>query len=180
MPLELPRSVALAMSSLGPKEWGTYKRVNGEASRCRLVMIYRSNFLKRFCNMDYLFLSSLSGSTIQSIVASYDVACQWYKNFWTHIRELPRHLQLPLGPSAITFKVPKFHLASHEDKCQPAFSFNFTKWVGVVNGEGVERLWSWLKGAGPSTTEMGPGNRRGTLDDLCGFSNWRKIVTMGM
>lgn len=130
--------------------------------------------------MDYLFASSLLGSKIRSIIASYDVACQWYKNFWTRILALPDRLQLPVDPSALTFKVPKFHLASHEQKCQPAFSFNFAKWVGVVNGEGVERLWAWLKGSGPSTTEMGPGNRRGTLDDLCGFSNWRKIVTIGI
>jgi hypothetical protein len=96
--------------------------------------------------MDYLFLSSLTGTKICSVVTSYGIACQWYKNFWTQIRELPRRLQLPLGPSALTFKVPKFHLASHKESCQPPFSFNFTKWIGVVNGEGVEQLWAWSEG----------------------------------
>lgn len=129
--------------------------------------------------MDYLFLSSLVGTKLKSIVASYDVSCQWFKNFWKRMKDIPASLHLPLPPSSLLFKVPMFHLASHQDKCQPPFSFHFTKWIGRVNGEGVERLWAWLKGAGPSTVEMGPGNRRDTLDDFCGFSNWRKWVDLG-
>lgn len=130
--------------------------------------------------MDYLFASCLAGTQVHSVVASYDVACQWYKNFWSRMRELPSRLQLKLRPSELLFKVPKFHLEAHEAKCQPPFSFHYTKWIGNVNGEGVERLWAFLKGAGPSTVEMGPGNRRGTMDDLCGFTNWRKTVGLGM
>ncbi|KAJ7173842.1 hypothetical protein C8R46DRAFT_1161559 [Mycena filopes] len=36
---------------------------------------------ERYSNMDYLFFSSVMGITLLSIVASYDIACQWFRNF---------------------------------------------------------------------------------------------------
>jgi hypothetical protein len=36
-----------------------------------------------------------------------------------------------------------------------------------------------MKGIAASTKEMGPGGRSDTLDDFCGFSNYRKLVGIG-
>ncbi|KDQ23967.1 hypothetical protein PLEOSDRAFT_1048198, partial [Pleurotus ostreatus PC15] len=55
---------------------------------------------------------------------------------------------------------------------------NYTKWVGRTDGEGVERMWSWLNKVAHSASMMGPGGRQDTLDDFCNFWNWRKTVNL--
>ncbi|KIM81446.1 hypothetical protein PILCRDRAFT_53455, partial [Piloderma croceum F 1598] len=134
---------------------------------------------ERFCNMDYIFTSSVADVGLRLITISYDVCCQWFIHFWTRMRKLPSHLQINLPVASVQAKVPKFHLQSHQEQCHGPFSFAFTKGVGHVDGEGVERNWDYLNGQGPSTKEMVPGNRWESLDDCCGHSNWRKTVGLG-
>ncbi|KAJ7040094.1 hypothetical protein C8F04DRAFT_1208826 [Mycena alexandri] len=133
---------------------------------------------ERYANMDYLFFSSLIGITILTVVASYDIACQWSRKFWSRAEAMPKRLKLPAGLD-ILFKVPKFHLPPHVKECHGPYSFNYTKGVGRTDGEGVERNWSWLNWAARSISVMGPGAREDTIDDLCGFSNWKKTVDFG-
>ncbi|KAK7048776.1 CxC2 domain-containing protein [Favolaschia claudopus] len=133
---------------------------------------------EKYSNMDFLWFSSLLGITLLTIVASYDIACQWCRNFWKRAKEMPDDLQLPDWVQVI-FKVPKFHLPPHVKKCHGPFSFNFTKGVGRTDGEGVERNWSWLNLAARSISVMGPGAREDTIDDLCAFFNWKKTVDLG-
>ncbi|KAF7377213.1 CxC2 domain-containing protein [Mycena sanguinolenta] len=129
-------------------------------------------------NMDYLFLSSLMGIVLLTVIASYDIACQWSRNFWKRAEKVPEKLKLP-DWLEIIFKVPKFHLPPHVKKCHAPYSFNYTKGVGRTDGEGVERNWSWLNSAARSVSVMGPGAREDTIDDLCGFSNWKKTIDLG-
>ncbi|KAJ7170315.1 hypothetical protein C8R43DRAFT_1120743 [Mycena crocata] len=133
---------------------------------------------ERYSNMDYLFFSSLIGMTLKTVVSSYDIACQWGRNFATRAKAMPKRMQLPEGVKVL-FKVPKFHLPPHVKKCHGPYSFNYTKGVGRTDGEGVERNWSWLNWAARFISVMGPGSREDTIDDLCGFSNWKKTVDLG-
>ncbi|KAJ7225301.1 hypothetical protein GGX14DRAFT_556103 [Mycena pura] len=133
---------------------------------------------ERYANMDYLWLSCLMGVALLSIIASYDIACQWCRNFWERMKNLPAAMQLPAGIK-VQFKVPKFHLPAHIKKCHAPFAFNFTKYVGRTDGEGVERNWSWLNMIARSVSVMGPGSREDTIDDFCGYANWRKTVGSG-
>ncbi|KAJ7191702.1 hypothetical protein GGX14DRAFT_537830 [Mycena pura] len=133
---------------------------------------------ERYPNMDYLFFSCLIGTLILSIVASYDIACQWCRNFWTRMQAMPAAMRLPAGVK-IQFKVPKFHLPPHVKKCHAPFSFNYTKWTGRTDGEGVERNWAWLNMIARSISVMGPGAREDTIDDFCGYANWKKTVNLG-
>ncbi|KAJ7486367.1 hypothetical protein B0H11DRAFT_1721743 [Mycena galericulata] len=71
---------------------------------------------ERYSNMDYIFFSSLIGITLLTVVASYDIACQWGRNFWQRAKTMPTNLQLPAWLE-ILFKVPKFHLPPHVKKC---------------------------------------------------------------
>ena len=128
--------------------------------------------------MDYIFLSSVARTSIRSIIISYDIACQWGRNFFSRMAKTPQHLQIP-DSVKIQFKVPKFHLPAHVSKCYVPFSFNFTKWVGRTDGEGVERRWSWLNGIARCVSMMGAGSRSDTLDNFCNFHNWRKTVGLG-
>lgn len=76
-------------------------------------------------------------------------------------------------------KIPKFHFDAHQKKDHARYSFNYTKGAGRINGEGIERLWGWLKRGVGQTVEMGPGARHDVLDDFFGWSNFRKMVDIG-
>ncbi|KAG6806094.1 hypothetical protein H0H92_012730 [Tricholoma furcatifolium] len=91
---------------------------------------------------------------------------------------MPSRFQF-IKPPQIRFKVPKFHLPPHKVECHGPFALNYTSGVGRTDGEGVERNWSWLNGAAPSTSQMGPGARHDTLDDFMGYWNFRKTVDLG-
>lgn len=129
--------------------------------------------------MDYIFTSSISQVGLRLIAISYDVGCQWFTHFWRRAEHLPTHLGLGLTSMLIRALIPKFHLQSHIEACQSVFSFNFFKGAGRADGEGVERNWDELNGQGPSTSEMLPGARWDTLDDCCGWVNWRKTMGLG-
>ncbi|KAI0060628.1 hypothetical protein BV25DRAFT_1806815 [Artomyces pyxidatus] len=133
---------------------------------------------ERYCNMDYIFFSAFSHSRNKSGVVSYDIACQWSKNLWKRVDELPSHLQVP-SSTEFTFAVPKFHLPAHGTLCQGPYSFNFLNGVGRTDGEGVERNWANMNGAASSTKQMGPGARQDAIDNHCGHANWRKTVGFG-
>jgi hypothetical protein len=125
-------------------------------------------------------MSSIIGISILSLLLSYDIACQWIKNFWKRVPELPEHLQTRISPSNFSVKIPKFHFDAHGKKRHAQYSFAYSRGVGRTDGEGIERLWAIIKGGAAQTIEMGPGARRDTLDDFCGYSNWRKVVNYGI
>lgn len=122
---------------------------------------------------------ALPCKTLLSIVASYDIACQWFRNFWERMKAMPAEMRLP-ARLKMQFKVPRFHLPPHVKKCHAPFSFNYTKWVSHTDREGVERNWSWLNMITRLVSVMGPGSREDTIDDFCGYANWRKTVGLGV
>ncbi|KAI0058288.1 hypothetical protein BV25DRAFT_1810998, partial [Artomyces pyxidatus] len=134
---------------------------------------------ERYCNMDYIFWSSLRGMQNTALLVSYDIACQWSKNVWERMEEAPPELQIRLDHVAVDFAIPKFHLPAHGGPCQVPYSFNYKTGVGMTDGESPERNWASLNGAANSTKEMGPGARHDTLDDHCGHANWRRVVKTG-
>lgn len=134
--------------------------------------------LRRFCSMDFAFLSTIMGISILMIVASYDIACQWSKNLKTRVAEFPSSLQFTLPPT-LTYVIPKFHIYAHGKSCQTRWSLNYLRWMGRTDGEGVEREWSHINPVALSTRLMGPGHRHDILDDHWGAWNWRKVVGLG-
>lgn len=134
----------------------------------------------RYVNMDFFFYSGLKNTSIKSIVASYDIACQWHRNFYTRM-EAAFPSSWPINSSAvdIRFLVPKFHLPAHMEKCHQDFSFNYAPHVGRTDGEAPERGWANINGLAYSTREMGPGSRQDTVEDHFGDWNWKKIIAMG-
>ncbi|KAK0498005.1 hypothetical protein EDD18DRAFT_1308992 [Armillaria luteobubalina] len=135
---------------------------------------------ERYLNMDYFVLSTLSDNTPPELVISYDIACQWHKNFFAQISQYPQSLRLVQSERDILYLVPKFHLPAHVLKCHDNFSFNFSAGVGRTDGEAPERGWAATNALAASTKEMGPGARRDTLDDHFGDHNWRKIIILGI
>lgn len=110
------------------------------------------------------------------VVISYDIVCQWSRNFWKRIHAYGSTVDYS---KATTFLIPKFHLPAHQSSCQEGYSFNYTKGVGRTDGEAPERAWALTNIFGPSTKEMGPGSRYDFLNDVFGDHNWRKVARLG-
>lgn len=103
--------------------------------------------------MDFiLFYSGLKDTAIKYFMVSYDMACQWYKNFNSQMAEaFPLSSHINTHDIDICFLVPKFHLPAHIERCQQSFSFNYAKFVGRSDGGAPERRWSILNGLAYST-----------------------------
>ncbi|KIK33966.1 hypothetical protein CY34DRAFT_98770, partial [Suillus luteus UH-Slu-Lm8-n1] len=134
---------------------------------------------EKYVNMDYLVFSVLVSFGLAVFNLSYDIACQWHKKIWSRNSMMPQRLQFNRENKTVRFFVPKFHLKAHIQSCQTAFSFNFSKGVGRTDGEAPERGWADINRVATSTREMGPGNRRDTLDDHFGDWNWKKTTMLG-
>ncbi|KAK7020596.1 hypothetical protein VNI00_017725 [Paramarasmius palmivorus] len=133
---------------------------------------------ERYCNMDAIFLMSVMRLTCLILFISYDIACQWYKNFFTRMHAMPLELHLPHSTS-VHFRVPKFHLPAHVQSCHAPFSFNFTEGVGKTDGEGPERKWSTFNNAAASLSMMSHGGRMDTMADQANGHNYDKVIRTG-
>ena len=134
----------------------------------------------RYCNVDYVFASSLRGFSDRRILVSYDIACQWRRNLLTRASTLPRELQDPIiNALNMDFVIPKFHITAHGKSCQSQYSLNFRRYMARTDGENIERGWAWMNPAALSMREMGPGARRDALDDNWSYWNFRTLTNLG-
>jgi len=130
--------------------------------------------------MDYIAASILKHhDKEQHTIISYDIACQWSKNFLVRLEALPEQIRPSFRKWFLEFVVPKLHIRGHTLDCQGEFSLNYLVGSGMTDGEGVERPWANLGGIASSTREMGPGARHETLDDHFSFWNWQKLIGCG-
>jgi len=115
---------------------------------------------------------------ICEVILSYDIACQYMRNFQTRFQQIPAILLLPLHLTII-FLIPKFHLPVHKETCRYSYSFNYAKKVGRTDGEAIERFWGSHNHLSGSTMRMTPGSRMDTLNLHFNDWNWRKTCKMG-
>ncbi|EEB92700.1 hypothetical protein MPER_08753, partial [Moniliophthora perniciosa FA553] len=132
---------------------------------------------ERYVNMDSILLQSIAGSLLLLFVISYDIACQWSINLDRRMLQMPLHWRIPTD-RRLKFKVPKFHLPAHIDKCYAKYAFEYTEGVGNTDGEAIERNWSEMNQCARSLSMMTAGARWDTTDDLCNFWNYRKMVKL--
>lgn len=136
----------------------------------------------RYCNMDFALMSTLILSLIAGItrvLVSYDIACQWWKNFFERLNGYDAFPPLPLSQLKYwKVAVPKFHLPGHGNECQLRYNLAYTKWAGRMDGERIEAGWAQTVPMATWTRESGPYARRAILDDHWNASNWRKLLGM--
>ncbi|KAG6836139.1 hypothetical protein H0H93_011016 [Arthromyces matolae] len=84
-----------------------------------------------------------------------------------------------VSPSPPPIKFHLFHLPAHVEDCNLLYSFNLAKGAAQTDGEAPERGWANINPLSQSTKEMGPGNRRDTIDDFFNDWNWKKIIKFG-
>ncbi|KIJ15288.1 hypothetical protein PAXINDRAFT_11826 [Paxillus involutus ATCC 200175] len=103
---------------------------------------------ERYCNMDYIFFSSLLPVLFLSVVVSYDITCQWKINLFKRMEQLPELLWLPLAlaTSSFLFGIPKFHAPAHAAACATPHSLNLMPGVGRTDemGPGQDTIASTI------------------------------------
>ncbi|KAJ7041928.1 hypothetical protein C8F04DRAFT_946399 [Mycena alexandri] len=129
---------------------------------------------ERYANMDYILLSAVKGFDGQELTLSYDIACQWKKNFKERMEHLPKELHIDLDAIDVDSGLPVWHALAHEELCAVLNSLNYIMGVGKTDGEGIERLWAFLNGCSYQTKEMGLGNRADTVEDKLDSHNFLK------
>ncbi|KAK7028210.1 hypothetical protein VNI00_014900 [Paramarasmius palmivorus] len=135
---------------------------------------------EKYALTDYAISASQSLSDKSLFrVLSYNIACQYRKNFFNRLPNLPEAIRIDTDKKLWTFAVPKLHIRGHGLDCQQNFSLHLLRGVGQSDGEGSERHWGNEGPIATSTQEMGPGHRRDTIDDH--FLSWthRKRVGLG-
>ncbi|KAJ7676330.1 hypothetical protein B0H14DRAFT_3101986 [Mycena olivaceomarginata] len=108
-------------------------------------------FGERYCNVDFVIFSALLNTILFYLILSYDIACQYGKNFWSRMEALPQYMHLSIDQARVWFKVPNFHLPPHQPACHSAYSFHYMWGAGSTHGETVEQNWEFLNGAAASS-----------------------------
>ncbi|KAK6181329.1 hypothetical protein SNE40_009207 [Patella caerulea] len=91
------------------------------------------------------------------IIAMYDIACMLHK----HLKKNKRDDIL----AKVSFAVPVFHSFAHNMQCQLNYGQRFVEETGTTDGEGIERLWSYLRRFKSITKEMSYDNRSDLLTE---------------
>ncbi|KAJ7106101.1 hypothetical protein C8R43DRAFT_1140582 [Mycena crocata] len=135
---------------------------------------------ERFANIDYIFACILKHVDEKLCkLISYDIVCAWKVHLLRRLKEdLPPHKQMIILETIIRFVIPKMHIHSHTMIFQLLYSLNLLIGCAQVDGEGIERPWSWIAGAASSTIDMGPGSRHDIPDCLWSYWNWLKLLDL--
>ncbi|KIL55518.1 hypothetical protein M378DRAFT_188665 [Amanita muscaria Koide BX008] len=119
---------------------------------------------EKYCSMDYMVLSALAGVTVPRVLVSYDIGCQWLKNWQERTSKYEDDIQLS-DDVKLEIGIPSWHVNGHGTYCRNNYSFNYLPSVGQTCGEDIETSWLQTNSLAPSTREMGSGARKETLDD---------------
>ncbi|KAJ7694007.1 hypothetical protein B0H14DRAFT_2419338, partial [Mycena olivaceomarginata] len=132
---------------------------------------------ERYSNMTFILFSAILNVMLLYLILSYDIACQFSKNFWSRMKGLPAEMHIDVEKVSVWFKVPNFHILGHKWPCHSPFSFHWMWGAGMTDGEDVEQNWEFTNGAAGSTKMMGPGGRHAFLEGLFAFHNWMRTVS---
>ena len=81
-------------------------------------------FNHRFCNVDYVVLSSVKGVRLPRIVLTFDINCQYSKKFWERMKKFPLEMQID-EDTAVEFAIPSWHINAHGADCRADFGLSF-------------------------------------------------------
>jgi hypothetical protein len=160
-------------------DWGISRKESGVYSKTSGFQ-YGLNLPDRYCNVDFVFWCTMQDEEYLSVVISYDISCQWSRNFWKRMEALNPDWKFRFTDTGVRFLVPKFHLRAHQPECHTDYNFDYAPGCGETHGETIEEGWAQSNKAAAQTKEMGPGTRAQTLDDIFGFHNFRNILYLGV
>ncbi|KAF9496540.1 hypothetical protein BDN71DRAFT_1389239, partial [Pleurotus eryngii] len=130
---------------------------------------------ENYCNMDYLYFSSIKNHLPKSVVVLYDITCQWSTNLAWHSATYPLELVSCSNKLSVRYLVPKF---TSTPIVRNARSTILKTPLSVTNRESPEQGWAAINPIVSSTKEMGPGLHPDTLDDHFRDYNWHKVTML--
>uniref|UniRef100_A0A8H7XN35 CxC2-like cysteine cluster KDZ transposase-associated domain-containing protein n=2 Tax=Psilocybe cubensis TaxID=181762 RepID=A0A8H7XN35_PSICU len=131
---------------------------------------------ERYANMDYIFASILRTLAVQFVLASYDIACQWFINLLRRIEtQWPDEIK-PRSNITLMPAIPKLHEPMHKQQNHELYSYNYMPGTESAPSVYGRRTMSWQT---QPRLRVRPGSRHDTLDDHFGFWNWLKYTSMG-
>ncbi|KAF9494569.1 hypothetical protein BDN71DRAFT_1431646 [Pleurotus eryngii] len=96
-------------------------------------------FAERYANTNFIVLSTLKNNPFVRLVLSYDICCQWSRNFRDRMANFPKSMCLSDEAfDHVTYVIPKFHLYGHGSKCQTTYSLSYIPWSTETDGEDPE------------------------------------------
>ena len=81
---------------------------------------------------------------------TFDIGCQYSKNFWEWVKKFPLEMQMS-EDTVIKFAISSWHINAHGPDCHANFGLSFQDSVGHTCGEEVEVTWAGTDSLGPST-----------------------------
>ena len=94
--------------------------------------------VSRYTNIDYAIASTLANDIkagISNVVVTYDIGCQWAKNFQRRFSTYPSTKFLKMDSLSLCVAVPKFHIIGHGALCQANYNLAYMDGVGMTHGE---------------------------------------------
>ena len=134
-----------------------------------------TNSWAKYCCIDFIVFATLIGITLLCIIITYDVICQWSKNFQKRMENFPEHMQIH-KTMQVDMAIPGRHINGHGNTCHNNFNLSYMEGAGRTVGEDIEMMWAGTNQLAPSVWEMGPATRHDTLNDQWNRWNFRKIV----
>ncbi|XP_076079987.1 uncharacterized protein LOC143050754 [Mytilus galloprovincialis] len=116
-------------------------------------------------------LKCLLETRTDNLVVMYDIACMLHK----HLKKNNCEEML----EKCTFAIPVFHSFAHNMACQLSYGQRFVTGTGLTDGEGIERLWSYLRGFRKITKEMSLNNRQDLLTEAMLHHSEKTIYGLG-
>ncbi|KAF9001842.1 hypothetical protein BDZ89DRAFT_968153, partial [Hymenopellis radicata] len=133
---------------------------------------------ERYKNTDFVLYWVLSKMGLKEVTVTYDIACQYRKNFKQRIEALPDVLK-SLDIPEIQWGLPIWHGGAHEISCETAESLKYKVGVGKTDGEGIERVWAVFNPMSYMTREEQPGARHDDIEDKVDKHNFGKNIHLG-
>jgi len=119
------------------------------------------------------------GVALLHIVITYDIICQWSKNFRKHMQTYPENMWIP-EMTQVEVAIPGWHINGHGKGCWANFNLNYMEGAGRMVSEDIKTTWAGTNQLAPSVQEMGPAARHDTLKDQWNGWNFQKIVGFHM
>ncbi|PPQ72949.1 hypothetical protein CVT25_004565 [Psilocybe cyanescens] len=111
---------------------------------------------EKYCNMDFIALSAVTGIVLLWIVFTYDIGCQWSKNFASQMEDFPKNMRIS-NYTQVDIAIPSWHIQGHGPKCQCNFNLAYKKGAGQTCGNKIEGSWSHTNPLAASVCKMGLG-----------------------
>ena len=82
-----------------------------------------------YSNMDFIIFSALMGVLLPWIFITYDIGCQWSKNFRRRMANFPEHMHID-PETKVQVAIPSWHINGHAEGCRKDFCLGYTKGQG--------------------------------------------------